>query len=135
MTRAFTLRVAVATVLCLSPSCFHMTGTPAATDGARTPASPDVIVLANTGFDGPENLVYDSAADVFLVSNMGGKPAERDDNGFISRVSPDGRVLSLKWIAGSVGGAVLDAPGRDGGGELGRRDQDVRCEADVDCRA
>jgi sugar lactone lactonase YvrE len=44
------------------------------------------------------------------VSNIIGGPAARDNNGFISRVSPDGRILALKWIAGGVNGAVLDAP-------------------------
>jgi sugar lactone lactonase YvrE len=69
-----------------------------------------VRTIANVGFDEPENLVYDAASDVYLVSNIAGDPAARDNNGFISRVSPDGRILTLKWIAGGVNGAVLDAP-------------------------
>ena len=88
----------------LAASC-HRTGVSSA------PAARDVTTVANAGFVQPENLVYDSVADVFLVSNMGpGDPAARDDNGFISRVAPDGRVLALRWIAGGVNGAVLDAP-------------------------
>jgi len=76
-----------------------------------TPQSSGVVTVANVGFNQPENLVYDSVADVYLVSNMGpGNPAARDDNGFISRVSPDGRVLALRWIAGGQNGVVLDAP-------------------------
>ena len=77
---------------------------------AVTPDAPSVKTIANVGFDEPENLVYDSAADVFLVSNIVGQPAARDDNGFVSRVSSDGRVLALRWIAGGVNGATLDAP-------------------------
>jgi sugar lactone lactonase YvrE len=75
-----------------------------------TPGSATVKTVADAGFDEPENLVYDAASDVYLVSNIVGDPARRDDNGFISRVSPDGQVLTLKWIAGGVAGAVLDAP-------------------------
>jgi len=75
-----------------------------------TPATATVQTIANAGFNEPENLVYDAASDVYLVSNIVGDPATRDNNGFISRVSPDGRVLTLKWIAGGVNGAVLDAP-------------------------
>ncbi|AHG87833.1 SMP-30/Gluconolaconase/LRE-like region-containing protein [Gemmatirosa kalamazoonensis] len=75
-----------------------------------TPSAPDVVSVANAGLQGPENLVYDSAADVFLVSNVAGDGGTRDGNGFISRVAPDGRVLDLKWIAGGVRGATLDAP-------------------------
>lgn len=75
-----------------------------------TPDAAVVHTVSNAGFDEPENLVYDAASDVYLVSNIVGDPAGRDNNGFISRVSPDGQVLTLKWIAGGVNGAVLDAP-------------------------
>ena len=68
-------------------------------------------VIAGVGFVQPENILYDSVSDVYLVSNMGnGDPAARDDNGFISRIAPDGKVLTLQWIAGGRNGAVLDAP-------------------------
>ena len=78
--------------------------------GAPRPGSEPVRTIANVGFDEPENLVYDAASDVYLVSNIVGDPAARDNNGFISRVSPEGRIVTLKWIAGGVNGAVLDAP-------------------------
>ena len=69
-----------------------------------------VTTVGGVGFNQPENLVYDSAADVFLVANMGGGDAARDDNGFISRVAADGHVVALRWIAGGMNGATLDAP-------------------------
>jgi sugar lactone lactonase YvrE len=77
-----------------------------------TPGARSVLTVGHVGFAAPENVVYDSAADVYLVSNMGGgDAAARDDDGFISRVAPDdGRVLALRWIAGGANGAVLDAP-------------------------
>jgi len=34
----------------------------------------------------------------------------KDNNGFISRVSPDGHVLALKFIEGGKNGATLNAP-------------------------
>ena len=43
----------------------------------------------------PESALHDPEADVYLVSNINGGPGDRDDNGFISRVSPDGQVLDL----------------------------------------
>ncbi len=70
----------------------------------------DTTVVRDVGFRGPENLVYDSAADVYLVSNVDGAPTARDGNGYVSRVGPDGRVRELKWIAGGRGGVALDAP-------------------------
>lgn len=77
---------------------------------ALTPNAESVKTIANVGFAGPENLVYDSVADVYLVSNINGGPAARDNNGFVSRVAPDGRVLTLKWIAGGRNGVELDSP-------------------------
>src|SRR4051812_16438286 len=67
-------------------------------------------VISGIGFNQPENIVYDSVADVFLISNMGGGQAAHDNNGFISRVAPTGHVLSLRWIAGGAHGVTLDAP-------------------------
>jgi hypothetical protein len=90
-------------VLCVAAACHHPV--------VLTPGASAVTAVLNAGFNQPENLVYDSLADVYLVSNMGpGDPAARDDNGFISRVAPNGRVLVPRWIAGGEHGAELDAP-------------------------
>lgn len=78
--------------------------------GARLAAPSDTIVVRNVGFRGPENLVYDSVADLYYVSNVNGQPAARDGNGYISRVAPDGRVRDLQWIRGGRNGATLDGP-------------------------
>ena len=67
-------------------------------------------MIAAVGFDHPENLVYDSVADVYLVSNTGGGGSAHDGNGFISRVAPDGTVLDLRWIASGVSDVTLDSP-------------------------
>jgi len=75
-----------------------------------TPNDNAVRTISNVGFAGPENIVYDSASDVYLVSNIGGGGPARDNNGFVSRVAPDGRVLTLKWIAGGKNGVELDSP-------------------------
>jgi sugar lactone lactonase YvrE len=47
---------------------------------------------------------------VYLVSNINGIPSGKDNNGFISRVSPDGTVATLKWIEGGQKGVTLHAP-------------------------
>ncbi|HEV2992209.1 MAG TPA: hypothetical protein VG759_27490 [Candidatus Angelobacter sp.] len=74
-----------------------------------TPAFAQRIVV--TGFDTPESVVHDPDADVYLVSNVGvGDPGALDHNGFISRVSPAGVILKLKWIQDGVNGAVLNGP-------------------------
>jgi sugar lactone lactonase YvrE len=63
-----------------------------------------------TGFKTPESVRYDSAHDVFYVSNINGSPLAKDDNGFISRMKPDGTIDSLELIAGGRDGVTLNAP-------------------------
>lgn len=63
-----------------------------------------------TGFSKPESVLYDAERDRYLVSNINGTPGARDNDGFISALSPDGQVTHLKWIEGGRRGAVLDAP-------------------------
>lgn len=55
-------------------------------------------------------MIYEPGADVYLVSNLNGGPDDHDDNGFISRVSPEGKVLALKWIDGAHLEVELHAP-------------------------
>jgi sugar lactone lactonase YvrE len=62
------------------------------------------------GFKTPESVRYDSAGDVFYVSNINGSPLAKDNNGFISRMKPDGAIDSLELIAGGRGGVTLNAP-------------------------
>lgn len=63
-----------------------------------------------TGFATPESVLWDEANDRYLVSNINGKPLDADGNGFISDISPDGKVTNLKWIAGGDKKVKLDAP-------------------------
>lgn len=62
------------------------------------------------GFQIPESVFYDEANDRYLVSNINGKPLDADNNGYISVVSPEGKVVTEKWIAGGQNKATLNAP-------------------------
>ncbi len=77
---------------------------------ASTEPSNATIEVANVGFDTPESVLHDPAADVYIVSNIGGDPATKDNNGFLSRLSPTGEVIELRWVAGGQDGVVLHAP-------------------------
>ena len=66
--------------------------------------------LTGVGFATPESVLHDRDADVYLVANINGPAADRDGNGFISRVSPTGEVLELSWIDGTRAGVTLNAP-------------------------
>jgi streptogramin lyase len=98
-----------------SPRCWILVTLLAAActrgEQARQPAAAAALTLdATAGFKTPESVLYDQAADVYLVSNINGAPTDKDDNGFISRVSPTGEVLALTWIDGASPDVTLNAP-------------------------
>lgn len=74
---------------------------------SEAPSPP--VLLREVGFLDPQAALHDPDEDVYLVSNSNGQAGEADGNGFISRVSPDGARITLKWIDGA-GAAALDAP-------------------------
>ncbi|TMM30019.1 hypothetical protein FDT66_09145 [Polaribacter aestuariivivens] len=53
-----------------------------------------------TGFENPESVVLDTKNNVLYVSNVNGAPTEKDGNGYISKVSLEGKILQQKWITG-----------------------------------
>jgi sugar lactone lactonase YvrE len=63
-----------------------------------------------SGFKAPESVFYDSALDVYFVSNINGDELAKDDNGFISRMRPDGTVDSMMFIAAKRDGVTLHSP-------------------------
>src|SRR5919199_2954907 len=49
----------------------------------------------------PESVAYAPKQNVLFVSNVNGKPDQKDQNGFISKVSPsNGSIIELKWVTG-----------------------------------
>ena len=79
------------------------------------------------GLDAPESVVFDPASNALYVSNIGGKIWQKDSNGFISKVSPDGKMIGRNWLAGlnSPTGLALD------GGKLYVADTDQLVEIDI----
>lgn len=53
-----------------------------------------------SGFQTPESVKWDSAQDVYFVSNINGAPAAKDGNGYISRMGPAGMVTDSQFIKG-----------------------------------
>ena len=105
-----TLRSLVSVVLIFAACGGEQAKTPAppAQTAAAVPAGP--ITLADSTVKTPESVLYDPIADVYLASNINGGPLDKDNNGYISRVSPEGKTLTVKWIAGGQNGVKLDAP-------------------------
>jgi hypothetical protein len=49
----------------------------------------------------PESVAYAPEQNVLFVSNVNGKPTQKDQNGFISKVSPsNGSIIELNWVTG-----------------------------------
>lgn len=83
------------------------TPTTTAAPAEPTPPKPDVEW---TGFATPESVLYDAEGDRYFVSNINGKPLDADNNGFISELTPDGKVKTLKLIEGGQNKVTLHAP-------------------------
>lgn len=60
----------------------------------------DAWVASAEGLAGPEAVRYDPEQDVYFVSNFNGDAAS-DANGFISRVSPEGEIETLRFMRGT----------------------------------
>ena len=74
------------------------------------PAVSELQLPSTLGFKTPESVLYDAAADLYLVANVNGTPTALDNNGFISQVNPDGSLRALSFIAGGQNGVTLNAP-------------------------
>src|SRR5207244_9360632 len=90
---------------------------PPAPGPVPAPAPTATKVATVQGFLAPESVLHDSTQDIYFVSNINGSPMAKDNNGFISRVRPDGAVENLKFIEGGRNGVTVNAPkalARDG---------------------
>jgi outer membrane protein assembly factor BamB len=47
-----------------------------------------------------ESVLYHEAKNVSYVANINGNPTDKDKNGFISKLSPDGKIEVLEWVKG-----------------------------------
>jgi sugar lactone lactonase YvrE len=52
------------------------------------------------GFAHPESVELDVSHNVLYVSNLNGGPLDKDGNGYIAKVSKDGKLLEQNWITG-----------------------------------
>lgn len=48
----------------------------------------------------PESVLYDARSGQLYVANIQGKPSEKDGGGFISKLTPEGKVISMQWVTG-----------------------------------
>src|SRR5262245_10819200 len=72
---------------------------------AQAPApqgGPSLTPLWNitTDFASPESAYYHAGSNAVYVSSINGQILDKDGNGYISKLSPDGKVVSAKWVTG-----------------------------------
>lgn len=110
-TRLPVLLLAAAIAACEAPPPTPEGAQDGAPAGEPAPAGGAAGTVVYEGvFSTPESVIHDPDADVYLVSNVNGDPFEKDGNGFISRILPDGEVEAARWIESGTGGVTLHAP-------------------------
>lgn len=91
---------------CTSSPPPEQTSTPAAAPAATAspaPATPGRITAGWTvteGVETPESVYVDAASGSIFVSMIAGQPGDRDGNGRIMKLAPDGTVVSASWVTG-----------------------------------
>jgi hypothetical protein len=63
-----------------------------------------------TGLESPNSFVGDPAGKEYFISSVNGDPEARDNNGFITKVDGEGKILNLKFIQGGIVDVMLHAP-------------------------
>ncbi|MBN1185736.1 MAG: hypothetical protein JXB49_25870 [Bacteroidales bacterium] len=59
----------------------------------------------------PESVHYDNERNVIYVSNINSDPGGKDNNGFMSKLSVDGKILELHWVDGLSAPKGMDVYG------------------------
>lgn len=66
--------------------------------------------LQVSGLESPHSFLADPATNSYFISNINGESEARDNNGFITKLSDDGRITAFKFIEGGHGDVTLHAP-------------------------
>jgi DNA-binding beta-propeller fold protein YncE len=73
-------------------------------DSISAPPPPPVTLTlkweSDTTLTTNESVIYDKERDVLYVANINGAPDGKDGNGFISKLSTDGKIIELNWVKG-----------------------------------
>jgi len=77
-------------------------------DGVRVPMSSNVKVYGSFHFS--ESCTFDPATNLILAMNTGERGDGTENDGFVSRINPDGSVHTAKWIGETRDGLELHHP-------------------------
>jgi sugar lactone lactonase YvrE len=73
---------------------------PAASPAPAAPAPVTAGWMVTEGVETPESVYVDSASGSIFASMIAGMPGDRDGNGRIMKLAPDGKVVSARWVTG-----------------------------------
>lgn len=68
------------------------------------------LALQVTGLQSPQSFLSDQTCECYFISNVNGEPAAKDNNGFITKLDRDGKVIASQFIRGGDGTTMLHAP-------------------------
>jgi len=61
---------------------------------------PKPLWTVNSGLASPESACYHQRTNSIFVSNINGPVLDRDGNGYLTRIAPNGKVIGEKWATG-----------------------------------
>lgn len=73
-------------------------------------AAPAVAQITVTELQTPYSFVSSQSGKEYFISSVNGEPEVADNNGFITKLDANGKLLSLKFIQGGRAGVTLHAP-------------------------
>ncbi len=68
------------------------------------------VAFQLSGMKTPESIIVDPKTGYYYVSNVNGHPLKKDNNGFISKIGPNGKLIDLHFISGGKKEVALNAP-------------------------
>jgi hypothetical protein len=71
--------------------------------GASAPPALQAVWSVSADLQSPESVYFDRASNSLFVSNINGAILAKDGNGYISRLTPEGKVVNMKWAIGLNG--------------------------------
>jgi DNA-binding beta-propeller fold protein YncE len=63
-----------------------------------------------TNLQTPYSFVSSSSGKEYFISSVNGEPAAADNNGFITKLDANGKILNFKFVEGGADGITLHAP-------------------------
>ena len=68
--------------------------------GCRDSARVTLLWESEKKLNVPESVLYNPGANILYVSNIYGKPTEKNGLGFIAKLDLDGKIIKQEWVRG-----------------------------------